>query len=110
MAKDYRILVVVNSEIGPGFKLSGVDVVSPSTAQEAEAIIEKEMQSDRYGIIILDENFLEKFSEKTKNEVLDSVVPLIVPVNLSRVSQESPEEYLENVVRRAVGFQIKVRA
>ncbi len=110
MAKDYRILVVVNSEIRPGFKLSGVDVVSPETVQEAEKIIESEMQSDRYGIIILDENFLHRFSEKVKNEVLDSVVPLIVPINLSRVSEESPEEYLENVVRRAVGFQIKVRA
>ncbi|GEM_PF-1988356 len=110
MAKDYRILVVVNSEIRPGFKLSGVDVVSPESAREAEKIIEEEMNSDRYGIIILDENFLHRFSEKVKNEVLDSVVPLIVPINLSRISEESPEEYLENVVRRAVGFQIKVRA
>ncbi len=107
---DYKILVIVNSEIGPGFKLSGVDVVSPSTTEEAEKIVEKEIEEARYGIIILDENFLQNFSDKVKNEVLDSVVPLIVPVNLSRVSKESPEEYLENVVRRAVGFQIKVRA
>ena len=110
MTRDYKILVIVNSEIRPGFKLSGVDVISPETAEEAERIIEKEIEGSDYGIIILDENYLEKFSEKVKNEVLDSVVPLIVPVNLSRVSEETPEEYLENVVRRAVGFQIKVRA
>jgi len=89
--------------------LTGVEVIEAKDAKEAEDKVLEAMESGKYGIIILEEEFLEKFDPRNKTKILESVVPLVVPISVTLSSKMSVEEYLEMVVRRAIGYQIKVR-
>ena len=103
------VLVIMGSEVKPGFQLTGVEVIEAKDVKEAEDKVLEAMESGKYGIIILEEEFLEKFDPRNKTKILESVVPLVVPISVTLSSKMSVEEYLEMVVRRAIGYQIKVR-
>ncbi len=103
------ILVIMGSEVKPGFQLTGVKVLEVSNIKDAEKKVLEAMDSGKYGIIILEEKFLNEFDPRNKSKILESVVPLVVPISVTLSSTQSVEEYLEMVVRRAIGFHIKVR-
>jgi vacuolar-type H+-ATPase subunit F/Vma7 len=105
-----EVLVVMGKEVKPGFLLAGVHVEEAKDGKEAEKIVLDAIESGKYGIIILEEEFLEDFDPRNKAKILESVVPLVVPISVTLSSTISVEEYLEMVVRRAIGYHIKVRA
>jgi vacuolar-type H+-ATPase subunit F/Vma7 len=106
---DKRILVIMEKEVKPGFQLAGVEVWAANDSTEAQGLVERAMDDGKYGIIILEESFLENFDPRVRNEVLDSVVPLVVPVNIKEAKKMGAQKYLEDMIRRAIGFQIRVR-
>ncbi len=106
---EKRILVILDPDVAPGFQLAGIDVWTASNPREAETLTEQALSSDEYGIVILEEEFLEQFPQKLKDQVLDSVVPLVLPVSIKKTGKIDVAEYLESVIKRATGYQIKVR-
>lgn len=108
MAKQ-NVLVIMGSEVKPGFQLTGVQVEEAVNAKDAEEKVLKAIESGKFGIIILEEEFLKGFDPRNKTKILESVVPLVVPISVTLSSKMSVEEYLEMVVRRAIGYQIKVK-
>ena len=106
---ERKILVIMEKEVKPGFQLAGVEVWSAGDHLEAQELVERAMDDGKYGIIILEESFLDKFDPKIRNDVLDSVVPLVVPINIKEAKKMGAAKYLEDMIRRAIGFQIRVR-
>jgi len=106
---EKKILVIMEKEVKPGFQLAGVEVWSAGEAQEAQNLMEQAMDDGKYGIIILEESFLDNFDPKVRNEILDSVVPLVVPINIKEAKKMGARKYLEDMIRRAIGFQIRVK-
>ncbi len=106
---EKRILVILDPDVAPGFQLAGIDVWTASTPEEAQKFAEQALASEEYGIVILEEEFLEQFPQKLKDQVMDSVIPLVLPVSIKKTGKIDVAEYLESIIKRATGYQIKVR-
>lgn len=104
-----EVLVIMGSEVRPGFQLAGVQVEEAKSARDAEKKVLEAMESQKYGIIILEEEFLKEFDQRNRTKILESVFPLVVPISVTLSSRMGVEAYLEIVVRRAIGYHIKVR-
>jgi len=108
-----KVVCVMSRELALGFSLTGVEVVpvnEPSGAQEAV----KELISGREaGLIVIEESLLEGMEERAREQLLDSSVPLVVPVPgelaWRDVEELPPDDYVSELIRRAVGYQLNVQ-
>ncbi len=110
MDKPTKVLVILDPDAAPGFQLAGVEVWPASDEKEAETLVQKAMESQKFGIVIIEEDFVEKFPSKLQDQILDSTIPLVLTIAIKRTGQINVEEYLENIIRRVTGYHIKVRA
>lgn len=106
---DYRVLAIVDRSLKGGFLLAGAEVVVVDTPEAAQQALQKAMENGQYGIIIVEDEFLSAMDEKFRARIMESTIPLIIPVSLRKKAKESAEAYLSEMIRRAIGFQIRVR-
>ncbi len=106
---ERHVLVILEPELAPGFKLAGVEVREVASAEELEALLPEILESDRYGIVIVEKSLLDHTDPRLRNQALDNVVPVVLPVEVRGTEGTSVEAYLEEMIRRSTGYQIKVR-
>lgn len=109
MSSDYRVLAIVDRSLKGGFQLAGAEVIIADTPQAAQEALQKAMENGKYGIIIVEDEFLSAMEDKFRARVMESTIPLVIPVSLRKKAEESAEAYLSEMIRRAIGFQIRVR-
>ncbi len=102
-----KVLALVPEELAPGFLLAGVEVRSPKP-EEFPKVLEEEMSSGRWGLIIADAEYEAALSPQRRAEVFESTDPVVVFVS-TRGAGEPPEEYISRIVREAMGYAIKVK-
>ncbi len=102
-----KVLAVVPEELAPGFLLAGVEVRTPSP-EDFPNVLEEEMVSGRWGLIIADAEYESTLSPQRRAEVFESTDPVVVFVS-TKGGGEPPEEYISRVIREAMGYAIKVR-
>lgn len=107
VATSYRIAVVGSHSLELGFKIAGITTSYPAeTGAEAEPIIQKLMQQEEVGIIVIAANLVREIRDRKINEALtSSMKPLFIVVS----SQGEKEEYKDNLrqlIIRALGVDI----
>ncbi len=107
--KDYRILAITEEGYDAGFRLAGVDAEIVKDNNGMLAIIEKCFEDKNYGIIIVDAEIFYKIEERKRKVLEESVMPVIIPLYLKQKGKVSAEEYLKEVVRRAIGYSIRIK-
>ncbi len=109
----FKILAIAEREISRGFRFSGVDIQIAETVEVAKKLLLEAMHKKNYGIVIIDEGHLNGFDEPTKKLVEDSSSPLIVPVPLEmkwhKNNRKKEDTYVREMIRRAIGYQIKIK-
>ncbi len=109
----YKVLAVAGDDLSSGFALSGIEAVKAHDAFHAEEVLLQAVESDEYGIIIMEESFVDDFDIKTKELVLESTTPLIMPISgemkWQDVEEVKEDDYLAALIRRAVGYQLNVK-
>lgn len=106
----FKVLVITDREIGTGFRLAGAEVMEVTTSPEAEALLRECMTDDSYGIILISEDYISHFDPKTRNIIEASTVPLVIPipVRMKWELEGSRSDYIDDIVRRAIGYQIRL--
>ncbi len=107
----YRVVVLTDPESAIGFKLGGVDVVAAPTPEDARRELIGLINDDRSGIIAISEDFMAAIDERTQERIDKMYRPIVVPIPSKRKLQvgEERREYLARLIRRAVGFDIKLQ-
>ncbi len=109
----YKILAIANSEIVKGLKFSGIKVLGVDTPELAKKSLLDAMKSKEYGIVVIDEALERTFDDYTKRLIEESSTPLFVPLPLQLIWQEvetpADNAYVVEMIRRAIGYQIKIR-
>lgn len=109
----FKILAIVEREISRGFRFSGVDIKVAESSELAKKLLLETMRKKDYGVVIIDEGYLNGFDEPTKKLVEDSSSPLIVPVPLEmkwhKNNKKKEDTYVREMIRRAIGYQIKIK-
>jgi V/A-type H+/Na+-transporting ATPase subunit F len=105
-----KMLVLTDSETATGFRLAGVEVreADNATAQKA---LEDSIQSDKYGLVIVDESLIGDPIKSSERTMRGRSLPVILPMQgLGAAFGETDDakEYMKELVRRAIGFDIKL--
>ncbi|MBI5043914.1 MAG: V-type ATP synthase subunit F [Nitrospirae bacterium] len=106
-----RVVVLTDYDTGLGFQLAGVEVFKAKSSAEAESSLCNLMLDKDIGIIALNEDFLEGFSERIKKRLEGSKHPIVFPFPSIKKWEETapPEEYVARLIRRAIGYHLKIR-
>jgi V/A-type H+-transporting ATPase subunit F len=104
----YKFVVVTDPETAPGFRLAGVDVVEASNVEEAKKIIPSLLFKDDTGIVAVNEDFMASLDEKLMERIEKTHRPIIIPIP-SRIRLIDRTDYIERLLRRAIGYNIVVR-
>jgi vacuolar-type H+-ATPase subunit F/Vma7 len=104
------VLVIAGSELNLGFRLAGVDAVRVADAAEAADLVREEMRKKEHTVVIVDEGLFEKTPKYTRQAARQSVQPMVlaVPMDPSEEVEGAAGEYVQNLVREAVGFSVKI--
>ncbi|KXB08518.1 hypothetical protein AKJ55_00845 [candidate division MSBL1 archaeon SCGC-AAA382M17] len=105
-----KIVSITDSTTAKGLELAGVnEVFEAEDGKKTEKILEKELENEEVGIIIITENLAEDASknlDELKEEKM-SLTPIIIEIP----SREGPiperREIIDKLVKRAVGIKVK---
>lgn len=105
------VVALMEKETGLGYRLAGVDVRETPTPQEMGRQAKFLSLDPGVRLVILDEDLFRGLPEALQRALEESRSPLFVPVPSMplRKGAPRPEEYVARLIRRAVGYQIRIR-
>ncbi len=106
-----RVVALVDEESGVGYRLAGVDVRGVSSADEMDRRAQGLLADPEVRLVILDESLFRELRAPLRRKLEESRKPLFVPVPSFPLRQGTagPEEYVTRLMRRAIGFQVRIR-
>jgi vacuolar-type H+-ATPase subunit F/Vma7 len=106
----YKLVVLTDADNAYGFRLSGVDVFEAETAAEARKKLNTLLNDDTIGIIAVNEDFMVGLDERTTKKIDSIYRPIVIAVPAKKriVEEEMRREYLTRIIRRAIGFDIRL--
>lgn len=106
----FSLKVLANKEAAPGFRLAGVEVVEAQTPEEARHELIALLSDQTSGIIAVDENLAEGIDQplQAKLDQLYRPVVVILPSTTALVAAESKRTYFERLIKKAIGFEMKL--
>lgn len=107
----FKLIIVTDPDNAPGFRLSGVDVVEIEDAADAKKRIVELINDDSSGIIAVNEEFMAAIDNRTREKIDKIYRPVVIsfPAKKRLAEGEPRRDYLARLIRRAVGFDIKLR-
>ncbi|MEZ4607110.1 MAG: V-type ATP synthase subunit F [Deinococcales bacterium] len=106
-----KLLVLTDSETATGFRLAGCEV-RESTQAEAQKQLEAIILSDSYGLVIVDEGLIPDPNKASERLMRGRSLPVILPMpSLGAAFDDSSDDavgYMKQLVRSAIGFDIKL--
>ncbi len=106
-----RITALVDEETATGFKLAGIEVRTANTTEELKQGVQTVMADREVRIVILDEVLFRQLPDRLVKKLEESTAPIFVPIPTIKLWRGAarPEEYVARLIRRAIGYQIKIR-
>ena len=106
-----RILAVLDEETALGFRLSGVEVRTADTVEELRSRVEAVFDDREVRLVIVDEDLVRQLPEKLERRIENSARPLFLPIPTIKGwrGEARPETYAARLIRRAIGYQIKIK-
>lgn len=106
-----HVIALMEKETGLGYRLAGVDVRETPTPEEMGRQARSLSRDPGVRLVILDEDLFRGLPEALQRTLEESRSPLFVPVPSLPLRKGAlrPEEYVARLIRRAVGYQIRIR-
>ncbi|MBI2414126.1 MAG: V-type ATP synthase subunit F [Deltaproteobacteria bacterium] len=105
------ILVLTGKGASLGFRCAGLECREAGEDESIPEILSGIQASGRYGLVVVEERFLEKVPENVMKRIRKKGLPIIIPVNIPGKWGEAEygESPVVRLIRRAIGYQIKLR-
>lgn len=105
----YKVVVVTDPESADGFRLSGVEVIEVEEGEKARVKLGELLDDDTIGVIAFSSEFTSFIDERTQQKIDRIYRPIVVPIpSKKKVSVVGRADYLRGLIRRAIGFEIKL--
>lgn len=107
-----KVVVLTDPESADGFRLAGVDVLEVAEGDRVK--IKKELvgliNDDDVGVVAINDDFMNEVDEGTRARLDKLYRPIVVTIPAkTRLDVGEPRtSYLAKMIRRAVGFDLKV--
>lgn len=102
--------VIADADSVVGFRLAGVDAVAAGCAEEAERLLRACIAEGGVSLVLINQSFLDRFSETARRRIERLSLPLIIPLPISPTwgKEEPSQDYVLSLIRRAIGYQMKI--
>jgi vacuolar-type H+-ATPase subunit F/Vma7 len=107
-----RILALADEEYSLGFRLAGIDAEVVASPEELRDRLLRLFQERDAGVVLFDQEHLGSLPERLQRWVDESNDPILVPIPMLPAGPRRPsgrEEYLARMLRRVIGYQVKIR-
>jgi V/A-type H+-transporting ATPase subunit F len=106
-----RLIVITDPDTALGFRLAGVEVEEAPTPADGGASLQSHLRTREKGIVVYNEEYAAMLPEKTRLALEDSLAPVFfaIPVAQAGRAAEPREQYLARLLRRAIGYQLKIK-
>ncbi|HBG47304.1 MAG TPA: hypothetical protein DDW94_10005 [Deltaproteobacteria bacterium] len=104
-------LVITAPGASAGFKCAGVDTLEVDETSDISGLLLGIQSGGRYGLVAMEETLMEKVPELVMKRLRKKGLPIIIPINLPRKwgEMEAAESPVVRLIRRAIGYQIKLK-
>lgn len=103
-----RIVILTPLDAEFGFKLTGVSH-HVSGEEDAERTIEKIIREPDTGLLVVDEKLIKGISEERLKEIEKSWHGILVVLPSPERPAADVEDYAVRLIRRAVGYHVRLR-
>lgn len=106
-----KLLVITYPDTSLGFRLAGVETKEIKEDEDITAILNDIIKAEDYGLLVIEEKFLEKADEGVLKKIRKTGIPVIVPIDTPKSLQTEAEmeSYVSRLIRRAIGYQVKIK-
>lgn len=106
-----NLIVITDPDIALGLRLAGVEATEVSDKEEGAERLLALLRAKEPGIVIYNDDYRTGLSERSQVELEESVSPVFyaMPISQARGGGESREHYLARLLRRAIGYQLKIK-
>jgi V/A-type H+-transporting ATPase subunit F len=103
--------VITDPDTALGFRLTGVEVTEMTGTAEAADRLMALLKVREPGVVIYNEEYRSALPEKSQTALDESITPVFFTVPVARAGRigEPREVYLARLLRRAIGYQLKIR-
>ena len=103
-----RIVVITPVDAEFGFKLTGVSHYV-TQEKDAESAIRKIIREPDTGLVVVDEKLIKGISEERLKEIEKSWHGIVVVLPSPERPEADIEDYAARLIRRAVGYHVRLR-
>lgn len=105
------LLVIAGEGSGMGFRCAGVETREFPWEGDLSGLLFELQAGGKYGIVVVEERLLEKVSDNVMRRITKKGLPVVVPARIpSRWDErEAPEAPVMRLIRKAIGYQIKIK-
>lgn len=106
-----KLLVITYPDTSLGFSLAGVEVKEVLDGGDIAPILQDVIKQGEYGLLVVEEKLLAKVDEGILKRIRKTGIPVIVPIDTPKSwqTEEEMESYIARLIRRAIGYQVKIK-
>lgn len=104
----YKFLVLTDPDTAAGFRMAGVEAREAANVEEARRILPGLLQDEEAGIIAVSEEFMQGLDERLTARIEQIARPIVIPIP-GRARGGGGMAYIEQLLRRAIGYNIVLR-
>lgn len=106
-----ELLIITGEGASIGFRCAGLDTKELGEGEDISSVIAALQNERRYGLIAVEEKLLEQVSENVMKRIRRKGLPIVIPINIphSWGEVEFGESPVVRLIRRAIGYQIKLK-
>lgn len=105
-----RTRVLCTPEVAPGFRLVGLEPVEAADGADGAARLAELRSRPEVGVVLIEEDLYDSLPQPELRALEREARPLVVPFpGPVWAPPPSPEAYVVELLRRAIGYRVKLR-
>lgn len=106
-----KLLIITYPDTSLGFGLAGIEVKEVEEGEDITPFLQGIIEKGEYGLLAVEENLLSNVPEEILKRIRKKGIPVIVPIHTPKSWQTEAEmeSYITKLIRRAIGYQVKIR-
>ncbi len=106
-----KLLVLTDPETAIGFRLAGLDPIEASSEEEAAGRLLAFLASGEPAVLVYNEEYRLALPEQSQAALDTSLAPIFFAIPSRRAGRpgQPPETYVARLLRRTIGYQVKLK-
>ena len=106
-----RLLIITSEGGSLGFRLGGFESREVAKDADPTMVLEELERETRYALVCIDKHILERADKSLLTRLKKKGLPVVMPLDIPVAWEEdgAGESPVARMIRRAIGYQIKIR-